>query len=98
MSGCISLTATTSLYLNLHVQQLKALLRFPADLAYSPWLKCCLTAQDVVPTNQVLQRYGLPRGDLVRALLTNWTVVPICCLIRTSLARQVGGFPVGLIV
>lgn len=56
---------------NLHVQQLKALQSFPADLAHYPRLRSYFTAQDVVPINQVLQRYGLPCGDLVRALLTN---------------------------
>jgi hypothetical protein len=49
-----------------------------------------------LPTNHVFQQLGLPHGNLVRALLTNWSVVPISCLIRTRLARQVGGFPAEL--
>ncbi len=81
---------------NLHAEQLAALERCGADVAYSPWLKCHMTVQAIVPINHVLQRHGLPRSDLVRALLTNWSVVPICCLIRTSIARRVGGFPTDL--
>ena len=81
---------------DLHANQLRLLEASGADVAYAPWLKCEISAQAIVPTNQVLQQHGLPAGDLVRALLTNWSVVPICCLIRTRLARQVGGFPVDL--
>lgn len=81
---------------SLHAEQLRVLEASGADVAFAPWLKCEISAQAIVPTNQVLQQHGLPHGDLVRALLTNWSVVPICCLIRTSLARQVGGFPVEL--
>lgn len=78
---------------NLHAEQMRVLDQSGADVAYAPWLKCEISAQSIVPTNHVLQQHGLPHGNLVRALLTNWSVVPICCLIRTRLARQVGGFP-----
>jgi glycosyltransferase involved in cell wall biosynthesis len=81
---------------SLHALQLRALEITGGDVAYAPWLKCEISAQAVVPTNHVLQHHGLPHADLVRALLTNWSVVPICCLIRTRLARQVGGFPAEL--
>jgi glycosyltransferase involved in cell wall biosynthesis len=77
-------------------EQLCVLDQTGADVAYAPWLKCEISAQAIVPTNHVLQHHGLPHGNLVRALLTNWSVVPICCLIRTRLARQVVGFPVEL--
>lgn len=80
----------------LHAEQLRVLEASGADVAYAPWLKCEISAQAIVPTNHVLQQVGLPHGNLVRALLTNWSVVPICCLIRTRLARQVGGFPAEL--
>lgn len=80
----------------LHAEQLRVLEASGADVAYAPWLKCEISAQAIVPTNHVLQQNGLPHGNLVRALLTNWSVVPICCLIRTRLARQVGGFPAEL--
>jgi hypothetical protein len=81
---------------NLHAEQQRVLAATGADVAYAPWLKCEISAQSIVPTNHVLQYHGLPHGNLVRALLTNWSVVPICCLIRTSLARRVGGFPADL--
>jgi glycosyltransferase involved in cell wall biosynthesis len=81
---------------DLHANQLRLLETSGADVAYAPWLKCAFSAHAIVPTNQVLQQHGLPAGDLVRALLSNWSVVPICCLISTRLARQVGGFPVEL--
>lgn len=78
---------------NLHEEQLSVLEASGADVAYTPWLKCEISAQAIVPTNHVLQKHGLPHGNLVHALLTNWSVVPICCLIRTRIAREVDGFP-----
>lgn len=77
---------------NLHAQQLATLEASHADLAYSPWLPCSISAQTIIPNNHIMQHDGLPFGDLVRALLTNWSILPICSLVRTSLARQVGGF------
>jgi hypothetical protein len=41
----------------------------------------------------VLQARGLPKGDLVKALLTNWSVVPHSCLFRRSILERAGGFP-----
>ena len=41
----------------------------------------------------VLQARGLPKGDLVRALLTNWSIVPHACLFRRSILEKAGGFP-----
>lgn len=81
---------------NLHAEQLAALQLSGADIAYSPLLACKISPHSIIPTNQIQQYYGLPKGNLVRALLTNWSVLPICSLIRTSLARQVGGFPTEL--
>ena len=46
-----------------------------------------------VPEGPVLQAWGLPHGDLVRALLTNWSVVPHACLFRRSILEKAGGFP-----
>ena len=45
------------------------------------------------PEGPVLQARGLPEGDLVRALLTNWSVVPHACLFRRSILEKAGGFP-----
>ncbi|MCX6975820.1 MAG: glycosyltransferase family 2 protein, partial [Verrucomicrobia bacterium] len=41
----------------------------------------------------VLQARGLPKGDLLKALLTNWSVVPHACLFRRSILERAGGFP-----
>ena len=41
----------------------------------------------------VLQARGLPKGDLIKALLTNWSVVPHACLFRRSIVEKIGGFP-----
>ena len=46
-----------------------------------------------VPEGPVLQARGLPKGDLVRALLTNWSIVPHACLFRRSILEKAGGFP-----
>jgi hypothetical protein len=35
----------------------------------------------------------LPHGDLVQALLTNWSIVPHACLFRRSILEKAGGFP-----
>lgn len=78
---------------DLHSLQLSAIHEAEADVAFSPWVKCLVGTRSLTPVHQVFQCHGLPRGNLIRALLTNWSVVPICCLVRASLARRVGGFP-----
>lgn len=79
---------------NLHRVQLEALESSKAEIAYSPWVKVRMDPLlGMQPTNHVLQARGLPRGSLVRALLTNWSVVPICCLVRRSLVMRIRGFP-----
>ena len=78
---------------NLHRQQIDALVSSDADLAYSPWVKVRMDQPPLAPTNHVLQAKGLPRGWLVRALLTNWSTVPIAWLVRRRLAQAVAGFP-----
>ena len=45
------------------------------------------------PEGPVFQAKGLPKGDLLRALLTNWSVVPHACLFRRSILDRSGGFP-----
>ncbi|MCX6963877.1 MAG: glycosyltransferase family 2 protein [Verrucomicrobia bacterium] len=45
------------------------------------------------PDGPVLQALGLPKGDLVRALLTTWSIVPHACLFRRSILEKAGGFP-----
>jgi len=45
------------------------------------------------PEGPVLQAKGLPKGNLVKALLTSWSVVPHACLFRRSIVEKIGGFP-----
>lgn len=49
-----------------------------------------------VPEGHVLQQKGLPKGDLIKELLTRWSVVPHACLFRRSIVEKVGGFPAEL--
>ena len=46
-----------------------------------------------VPEGPVLQARGLPEGYLIKALLTNWSIVPHACLFRRSILEKAGGFP-----
>jgi hypothetical protein len=48
------------------------------------------------PEGPVLQARGLPAGSLIKALLTNWSVVPHACLFRWSILDRMGGFPEGI--
>lgn len=45
------------------------------------------------PQGRVLQQRGLPGGDLLKALLTNWAVVPHCCMFHRDIVEKAGGFP-----
>jgi hypothetical protein len=49
--------------------------------------------RNFVPEGPVLQARGLPEGDLVKALLTNWSIVPHACLFRRSILEKAGSFP-----
>lgn len=78
---------------NKHEVQLRALERSAADIAYGPWVKGRITNDGFDPENAVLQQHGLPDGDLVKALLSCWSIVPHACLFRRSVVERVGGFP-----
>jgi glycosyltransferase involved in cell wall biosynthesis len=45
------------------------------------------------PEGHVLQQKGLPKGDLVKELLTRWSIVPQACMFRRSILEKSGGFP-----
>jgi len=45
------------------------------------------------PEGHVLQQKGLPKGDLIKELLTRWSIVPQTCLFRRSIVERSGGFP-----
>ncbi|MFM8983147.1 MAG: hypothetical protein ACKOLA_09635, partial [Spartobacteria bacterium] len=48
---------------------------------------------EFISEGPVLQARGLPTEDLVKALLTNWSIVPHACLFRRSILEKAGGFP-----
>lgn len=81
--------------------QLQALIKTGADIAYGPWCKGSFLPKcengrelpDFFAKGPVLQSSGLPDGDLVRALLTNWSVIPHACLFRRSILEKAAGFP-----
>lgn len=45
------------------------------------------------PEGHVLQQRGLPKGDLIKELLTRWSIVPQACMFRRSIVEKSGGFP-----
>lgn len=83
---------------NKHEVQLHALAKSGADIAYGPWVKGKITATTFTPENHVLQQRGLPHGDQIQALLTNWSMVPHACLFRRQIVEQSRGFPEDLLV
>jgi glycosyltransferase involved in cell wall biosynthesis len=50
------------------------------------------------PEGHVLQLEGLPKGDLIKELLTRWSIVPQACLFRRSIVEESGGFPDDLFI
>lgn len=73
--------------------QLAALEFAGADISYGPWLKGRFDGTKFVASNQVLQQMGLPKeANLVKALLTTWSVVPHAALFRRSIVEKAGGF------
>jgi glycosyltransferase involved in cell wall biosynthesis len=78
--------------------QLAVLLKSGADIAYGPWVKGKISTDTFSPENHVLQQGGLPYGDQVKALLTNWSMVPHACLFSRKIVEQSGGFPEDLLV
>jgi len=104
---------------NKHEVQVRALQESGADIAYGPWVKGRIVADEpqhgawskergvesgeargkrysFEPEGHVLQQKGLPKGDLIKELLTRWSVVPHACLFRRSIVEKVGGFPTEL--
>lgn len=83
---------------NKHEVQLTALQQTGADISYGPWMKGCFSEGKFTPESHVLQQGGLPDGDLIKILLTQWSIVPHACLFRRSIIEKVGGFPEHLFV
>jgi glycosyltransferase involved in cell wall biosynthesis len=78
---------------NKHEVQLAALVQSGADVAYSPWIKGTFSGTRFQPQDHMLQQKGLPEGDMVKALLTDWSIVPHVCMFRRSIVETIGGFP-----
>jgi glycosyltransferase involved in cell wall biosynthesis len=83
---------------NKHEVQLQALERSGADIAYGPWVKGRISPTTFSPENHVLQQRGLSSGCQIKALLTNWSMVPHACLFRREIVEKSGGFPEDLLV
>lgn len=78
---------------NKHAVQLEALRKSGADIAYGPWVKGRIGDGVFTPVNHVYQQRGLPRGNLIKALVGSWSTVPHACLFRRSIVQKSGGFP-----
>jgi glycosyltransferase involved in cell wall biosynthesis len=83
---------------NKHEVQLQSLEESEADIAYGPWVKGQIGNGKFTPEDLVLQQWGLPDGNLIKALLTNWSIVPHACLFRRSIVEKSLGFPEHLFV
>jgi glycosyltransferase involved in cell wall biosynthesis len=131
---------------NKHEVQVRALQESGADIAYGPWVKGRIVADEpqhgawseehgagsrergaggkergawsgergagsmergieakskrysFEPEGQVFQQRGLPKGDLIKELLTRWSIVPQACLFRRSMVENSGGFPNDLFI
>lgn len=78
--------------------QIEALEHSGADIAYGPWVKGRISRHGFQPEDHVLQQHGLPFGNLVKALLCHWSIVPHACLFRRSIVEKAGGFAEELFV
>ena len=86
---------------NKHELQVAALKSSGADIAYGPWLKGYFQDGRFQSSNLVLQQKGLPyknNGNLIQALLTDWSVVPHACLFRRGIVEKAKLFPEDLMV
>lgn len=79
--------------LNKHEVQIAALEESGADIAYGPWIKGAISDASIATSSVVIQQNGIPKGDLVKALLTSWSIVPHACLFRREIVEKSGGFP-----
>lgn len=78
---------------NKHEVQVSALESSGADIAYGPWARSRFGGGRCAVSGHVLQRNGLPRVELVKALLTHWSVVPHAAIFRRTCVEGIGGFP-----
>lgn len=78
---------------NKHEVQVRVLRETGADIAIGPWQKGSFDGSTFRPLHHVLQQRGLPDGSLLKALLTEWSLVPHCCLFTRQIVDRAGGFP-----
>lgn len=78
--------------------QLNTLEKTGADIVISPWVKGQFVDGVFRAENHVLQQNGLPRIDLIEALLTHWSIVPHSALFRRSMVEAISGFDESLFI
>ncbi len=79
--------------------QLDALKKSGADIALGPWVKGRFSGGSFKAENHALQQRGLPGGkNLIRPLLTDWSIVVHSCMFRRNILRAAGGFDQSLFV
>jgi glycosyltransferase involved in cell wall biosynthesis len=78
---------------NKHAIQVRALRETGADIAIGPWQKGFFDGSTFRPFHHVLQQRGLPDGSLLKSLLTDWSLVPHCCLFTRQIVELACGFP-----
>lgn len=73
--------------------QVKVLEQQGGDVAIGPWIMGRFSGKQFLASGLAYQQPGLPRErDLVKALLTYWTVLPHTLLFRREIVERVGGF------
>jgi glycosyltransferase involved in cell wall biosynthesis len=78
---------------NKHEFQMLALRDTRSDIAIGPWQKGYFEDGNFLPLQHALQQRGIPKCRLIEAILTNWSLVPHCCLFRREIVERAGGFP-----
>lgn len=90
---------------NKHEVQVRALNQTGADIAYGPWVKGHIRERGVgsgehgakkysfEPEGHVIQQKGLPKGELIKELLTRWSIVPQAAMFRRTIIAKSDGFP-----
>ena len=78
--------------------QVRALEESGADIALGPWVQGHFLDNRFAAANHVLQQLGLPKEDLVKALLTHWSFVPHSALFRRRAIPSAPAFDESLFV
>jgi GT2 family glycosyltransferase len=73
-------------------RQVAALEKSGADIAYGPWAHMWIDDGEAVYDTLVAQQ-GPLRGDPLSAVLSGWTCLIPCCVMRREAIERVGGYP-----